>query len=156
MYWLADVSLTMRIWQSFVRRRHASIGIPGTDRNEPLWNDIVTKALLRYFFEKRKQASSFSSSVAKMALRGATLSAAKWGVEASPRCFSRRSGTARHQGHIVEPGGFSHRLRRAVPPNLAKVHPEYDSTVGATARFQRNYNGKQPGDPKRQLRRLSS
>jgi NAD(P)-dependent dehydrogenase (short-subunit alcohol dehydrogenase family) len=23
----------------FVHRRHASIGIPGTDRNEPLWND---------------------------------------------------------------------------------------------------------------------
>ena len=27
------------IWQSFLRRRHAPIGIPGTDRNEPLWND---------------------------------------------------------------------------------------------------------------------
>ena len=26
---------------------------------------------------------------------------------------------------------------------------EYDSTVGATARFQRDYNGKQPGDPKK-------
>src|SRR5438552_3403457 len=25
--------------------------------------------------------------------------------------------------------------------------PEYDATVGATVRFQRNYDGKQPGDP---------
>ena len=25
--------------------------------------------------------------------------------------------------------------------------PDYDATVGATARFQRDYNGKQPGDP---------
>src|SRR5208337_3948398 len=25
--------------------------------------------------------------------------------------------------------------------------PEYDSTVGAAARFQRDYNGAQPGDP---------
>jgi len=27
------------LWQSFVRRRHTSIGISGADRNEPLWND---------------------------------------------------------------------------------------------------------------------
>ncbi len=36
-----------------------------------------------------------------------------------------------------------------VSTELSEGHPEYDSTVGATARFQRNYNGKQPGDPKK-------
>ena len=33
------VLATARDIESFVRRRHTSIGIPGTDRNEPLWND---------------------------------------------------------------------------------------------------------------------
>jgi hypothetical protein len=28
-----------------------------------------------------------------------------------------------------------------------KERPEYDATVGAAVRFQRNYDGKQPGDP---------
>ncbi len=32
---------------------------------------------------------------------------------------------------------------------LSEGRLEYDSTVGATARFQRDYNGKQPGDPKK-------
>jgi hypothetical protein len=32
---------------------------------------------------------------------------------------------------------------------LSEGHPDYDSTVGATARFRRDYNGKQPGDPKK-------
>jgi len=32
---------------------------------------------------------------------------------------------------------------------LREGRPEYDATVGTTARFQRDYNGKQPGDPTR-------
>jgi hypothetical protein len=40
-------------------------------------------------------------------------------------------------------------LRAGSSTELSEGHPEYDSTVGATARFQRNYNGKQPGDPKK-------
>ena len=31
--------------------------------------------------------------------------------------------------------------------DLREGHPEYDATVGATVRFQRDYDGKQPGDP---------
>jgi len=49
---------------------------------------------------------------------------------------------------IVEPGGFRTDFAGS-STELSEGHPEYDSTVGATARFQRNYNGKQPGDPKK-------
>jgi NAD(P)-dependent dehydrogenase (short-subunit alcohol dehydrogenase family) len=49
---------------------------------------------------------------------------------------------------IVEPGGFRTDFAGS-STTLSEGHPEYDSTVGATARFQRNYNGKQPGDPKK-------
>ncbi|HEX4735925.1 MAG TPA: short-chain dehydrogenase/reductase, partial [Allosphingosinicella sp.] len=30
---------------------------------------------------------------------------------------------------------------------IHQIRPEYDSTVGQAARFQRDYDGKQPGDP---------
>jgi NAD(P)-dependent dehydrogenase (short-subunit alcohol dehydrogenase family) len=49
---------------------------------------------------------------------------------------------------IVEPGGFRTDFAGS-STKLSEGHSEYDSTVGATARFQRNYNGKQPGDPKK-------
>jgi hypothetical protein len=45
----------------------------------------------------------------------------------------------------VEPGGF----RTDFAGSSTELHegrPEYDATVGATVRFQRNYDGKQPGD----------
>ena len=47
---------------------------------------------------------------------------------------------------IVEPGGFRTDFAGA-STTLREGRPEYDATVGATARFQREYNGKQPGDP---------
>jgi NAD(P)-dependent dehydrogenase (short-subunit alcohol dehydrogenase family) len=47
---------------------------------------------------------------------------------------------------IIEPGGFRTDFA-GCSTKLSEGHPEYDSTVGATARFQRDYNGKQPGDP---------
>jgi NAD(P)-dependent dehydrogenase (short-subunit alcohol dehydrogenase family) len=43
---------------------------------------------------------------------------------------------------IVEPGGFRTDFA-GNSTELSEGHPEYDSTVGAIARFQRNYNGKQ-------------
>jgi nucleoside-diphosphate-sugar epimerase len=48
----------------------------------------------------------------------------------------------------VEPGDFRTDFAGS-STELSEGHPEYDSTVGATARFQRNYNGKQPGDPRK-------
>jgi hypothetical protein len=41
---------------------------------------------------------------------------------------------------------LSYRLRRS-STELSEGRSEYDSTVGASVRFQRSYNGKQPGDP---------
>jgi NAD(P)-dependent dehydrogenase (short-subunit alcohol dehydrogenase family) len=49
---------------------------------------------------------------------------------------------------IVEPGGFRTDFA-GTSTDLRPGRPEYDATVGAAARFQRDYNGKQPGDPKR-------
>ena len=49
---------------------------------------------------------------------------------------------------IVEPGGFRTDFAGS-STELSEGHPEYDSTVGRTARFQRDYNGKQPGDPRK-------
>src|SRR5258708_27953846 len=46
------------------------------------------------------------------------------------------------------PGG-SRRDLAGSPTHLSEGNPDYDWTVGATARFQRDYNGKQPGDPKK-------
>jgi hypothetical protein len=49
---------------------------------------------------------------------------------------------------IIEPGGF----RTDFAGSSSSIHdgiPDYDATVGATARFQRDYDGKQPGDPKK-------
>ena len=34
-----------------------------------------------------------------------------------------------------------------ISTDLREGRPEYDATVGATVRFQRDYDGKQPGDP---------
>jgi DNA-binding transcriptional regulator YhcF (GntR family) len=41
------------------------------------------------------------------------------------------------------------RLADGIPLSTAirEGRPEYDATVGTTARFQRDFNGKQPGDP---------
>ena len=57
---------------------------------------------------------------------------------------------------IVEPGGFRTDFAGSSALNFAKVIPEYDSTVGSYRKFQRNYNGKQPGDPKKAALRRSS
>jgi NAD(P)-dependent dehydrogenase (short-subunit alcohol dehydrogenase family) len=47
---------------------------------------------------------------------------------------------------IVEPGGFRTDFAGS-STELREGRVEYESTVGTTVRFQRNYNGKQPGDP---------
>ena len=47
---------------------------------------------------------------------------------------------------IIEPGGFRTDFAGS-STTIRGGRPEYDSTVGAVARFQRGYNGAQPGDP---------
>jgi NAD(P)-dependent dehydrogenase (short-subunit alcohol dehydrogenase family) len=75
-------------------------------------------------------------------------SAAKWGVEGFSEVLSREVAPLGIRVTIVEPGGFRTDFA-GISTKLSEGRSEYDSTVGATARFQRDYNGKQPGDPKK-------
>src|ERR1700736_5043651 len=95
-------SLTMRdIWQSFVGRRHASIGIPGTDRNEPLWNDYCDEGSSWVF--SRKESRPVHSVFIGGRKDWPSGTWALFGGEVGCRRLLRgafaRSGTARHQGH---------------------------------------------------------
>jgi NAD(P)-dependent dehydrogenase (short-subunit alcohol dehydrogenase family) len=47
---------------------------------------------------------------------------------------------------IIEPGGFRTDFAGS-SATIRAGRPEYDSTVGRMARFQRDFNGNQPGDP---------
>src|SRR6201993_5026811 len=111
---------------------------------------IVTKAALRYFREKKAgQFIQFSSVGGRIGPPGrGPYSAAKWGVEGFSEVLSREVAPLGIKVTIVEPGGFRTDFAGS-STELREGHPEYDSTVGATARFQRDYNGKQPGDPTR-------
>jgi len=71
---------------------------------------------------------------------------AKWGVEGFSEVLAKEVGPLGIKVTIIEPGGFRTDWSGAsmtIHPN----RPEYDETVGAVARFQREYNGSQPGDP---------
>ena len=46
----------------------------------------------------------------------------------------------------MEPGAFRTDFAD-ISTDLREGRPEYDSTVGAIVRFQREHDGKQPGDP---------
>jgi len=111
---------------------------------------IVTKAALPYFREKKKgQFIQLSSMGGRIGPPGrGPYSAAKWGVEGFSEVLSREVAPLGVKVTIVEPGGFRTDFAGS-STKLSEGHPEYDSTVGATARFQRDYNGKQPGDPKK-------
>jgi NAD(P)-dependent dehydrogenase (short-subunit alcohol dehydrogenase family) len=111
---------------------------------------IVTKAALPYFRERKAghfiQFSSMGGRIGPPG-RGA-YSAAKWGVEGFSEVLSREVAPLGIKVTIVEPGGFRTDFAGS-STTLSEGRPEYDSTVGKTARFQRDYNGKQPGDPKK-------
>ncbi len=79
--------------------------------------------------------------------RGA-YAAAKWGVEGFSEVLAREVGPLGIKVTIVEPGGFRTDFAGSSQTILAD-NPVYAATVGAVARFQREYDGKQPGDPKR-------
>lgn len=73
-------------------------------------------------------------------------SAAKWGVEGFSEVLATETAPLGIKVTIIEPGGF----RTDFAGSSSKMQagrPEYDSTVGAAERFQRAYDGKQPGDP---------
>ena len=72
--------------------------------------------------------------------------AAKFGVEGFSESLSKEVGPLGIKVTIVEPGGFRTDFAGS-STELREGRPEYDATVGATVRFQREYDGKQPGDP---------
>jgi NAD(P)-dependent dehydrogenase (short-subunit alcohol dehydrogenase family) len=82
------------------------------------------------------------------AMGRAAYSAAKWGVEGFSEVLAKEVKPLGIKVTIMEPGGF--RTDFAAPSTIrTHIRPEYDSTVGAAARFQNEYSGKQPGDPRK-------
>jgi NAD(P)-dependent dehydrogenase (short-subunit alcohol dehydrogenase family) len=77
--------------------------------------------------------------------RGA-YSAAKWAVEGFSEVLAKEAGPLGIKVTIIEPGGFRTDFAGSSTV-IREGRPEYDATVGAIARFQRDYDGRQPGDP---------
>ncbi len=111
---------------------------------------ILTKAVLPHFRERRcghiVQITSIGGRIGPIGR--APYAAAKWGVEGFSESLAKEVGPLGIKVTIVEPGGFRTDFAGA-STGLREGRPEYEETVGKTARFQREYNGKQPGDPQR-------
>jgi len=109
---------------------------------------IMTKAVLPHFRERASghiiQISSIGGRVGPVGR--AAYAAAKFGVEGFSESLSKEVGPLGIKVTIVEPGGFRTDFAGS-STELHKGRKEYDGTVGAAVRFQRNYDGKQPGDP---------
>ena len=116
---------------------------------------IMTKAVLPYFRERRAghfiQISSIGGRVGPPGR--AAYAAAKFGVEGFSESLSKEVEPLGIKVTIVEPGGFRTDFAGS-STELREGRPEYDATVGATVRFQRDYDGKQPGDPIKAARAL--
>jgi NAD(P)-dependent dehydrogenase (short-subunit alcohol dehydrogenase family) len=111
---------------------------------------IMTKAVLPFF---REQGSGYFIQVTSIAGRigpagRAPYAAAKWGVEGFSETLAKEVEPFGVKVTIVEPGGFRTDFAGS-STTLREGRPEYDTTVGKTVRFQREFNGKQPGDPAR-------
>src|SRR4029077_14373006 len=77
--------------------------------------------------------------------RGA-YAAAKWGVGGFSGGLAKEVGPRSIHVTIIEPGGLGTDVAGS-STTIAGDNPVYATTVGAVARFQREYNGAQPGDP---------
>ncbi|MBB4170664.1 oxidoreductase [Rhizobium sp. BK538] len=111
---------------------------------------IVTKAAIPIMREQRRgHIIQFSSVGGRIGAPGrAAYSAAKWGVEGFSEVLAQEMALIGVKVTIIEPGGF--RTDFAGSSTLLKDgRSEYDAVVGAAARMQRAFNGRQPGDPAR-------
>lgn len=111
---------------------------------------IMTKAVIPLM---RVQGSGhiiqFSSVGGRIGAPGrAAYSAAKWGIEGFSESLAREMALIGVHVTIVEPGGFRTDFAGS-STTLHEGRREYDAVVGATARAQRDYDGRQPGDPAR-------
>lgn len=84
--------------------------------------------------------------IKRFLISGRSGAAAKWGVEGFSEVLAKELGPLGIKVTIVEPAA-SAPTSPASSTTLLEGPPEYDATVGAAIRFQRDYNGKQPGDP---------
>jgi NAD(P)-dependent dehydrogenase (short-subunit alcohol dehydrogenase family) len=109
---------------------------------------IMTKAVLPYFRERASgHVIQISSIAGRLGPTGrAAYAASKFGVEGFSESLAKEVGPLGIKVTIVEPGGFRTHFAGS-STELREGRPEYDATVGATVRFQRNYDGQQPGDP---------
>jgi NAD(P)-dependent dehydrogenase (short-subunit alcohol dehydrogenase family) len=111
---------------------------------------IVTKAAIPVMREQRRgHIIQFSSVGGRVGAPGrAAYSAAKWAIECFSEVLAQEMALIGVKVTIVEPGGFRTDFAGA-STSLNPGRPEYDSVVGAAARRQAEYNGRQPGDPRR-------
>ena len=108
----------------------------------------LTKAALPIMRQQRAgRILQFSSIGGRIGAMGrAPYSAAKFGVEGFSEVLAKETAPLGIKVTIVEPGGF--RTDFAGASTVINAGQEaYASTVGATAAFQRKYDGTQPGDP---------
>lgn len=109
---------------------------------------MVTKAVLP---RMRQQGSGhiiqFSSVGGRIGPIGrGAYATAKWGVEGFSEVLAKEVGPLGIKVTIIEPGGFRTDFAGS-SSSIVTGLPAYAATVGETARFQREYDGKQPGDP---------
>lgn len=116
---------------------------------------IVTKAAIPLLRRQRSgHIIQFSSVGGRIGAPGrAPYSAAKWGVEGFSEVLAREMSLIGVNVTIVEPGGFRTDFAGSSTV-LEEGRPEYDEVVGAAARRQREYDGRQPGDPARAARAI--
>lgn len=111
---------------------------------------IVTKAAIPVMRQQRAgHIIQFSSVGGRIGAPGrAAYSAAKWGVEGFSEVLAKEMSLIDVNVTIIEPGGFRTDFAGSSTV-LREGRAEYDAVVGATARAQREYDGRQPGDPAR-------
>ncbi len=111
---------------------------------------ILTKAVLPHFREQRSghfvQVTSIAGRIGPIGR--APYAAAKWAVEGFSETLAKEVAPFGVKVTIIEPGGFRTDFAGS-STTLREGRPEYDATVGNTVRFQREFDGKQPGDPAR-------
>jgi NAD(P)-dependent dehydrogenase (short-subunit alcohol dehydrogenase family) len=111
---------------------------------------IVTKAAIPVMREQRRgHIIQFSSVGGRVGAPGrAAKSAAQRALGGVSEVLAQEMELVGVQVTLVEPGGF--RTDFAGPSTSLKPgRPEYDAVVGAAARRQTEYNGRQPGDPRK-------
>jgi len=111
---------------------------------------IVTKAAIPVMRTQRSgRILQLSSVGGRLGAPGrAPYSAAKWGVEGFSECLALEMALIGVHVTILEPGGFRTDFAGA-STSLREGRTDYDAVVGAAARRQRQYDGRQPGDPAR-------